>query len=106
MTGDSVVAGESVVTRRRKEVLEDVTVERVISLPDISRGVSGMISGANSSATSLRKSSCRRQTGGVETAAVVGFVCILVLFWAAVKIFVFFVKMGLRHGLRGRHNMR
>lgn len=106
VTGDSVVAGESVVTRRRRKVLEEVTVERVISLPDISRGVSRMNSGANSSATSHRKSSYSRRTGGVEQALIVWFICILLCFWALVKIFVFFVKMGLRHGLRSRYNVR
>jgi hypothetical protein len=108
VTGESVVAGESVVVTRRKRVPEEVTVERVTSLLDISRGVSRMNSGANSSASSLRKSSsyCSRQTGGVEQAVVVWFICILVLFWAMVKIFVFFVRMGLRHGLRSRHNIR
>lgn len=62
-----------------------------------------MNSGANSSAGSLRKSSPTRRAGGLEQVVIVWFICILLLFWAVVKIFVFFVRMGLRHGLRSRH---
>jgi hypothetical protein len=73
----------------------------------LARGVSRVNSATNSTASSLRKSSPRQLSIGMwvkcERVAVVGLICILLLFWALVKIFVFFVRMGLMHGLRGRH---
>jgi hypothetical protein len=71
------------------------------------RGVSRMNSASNSTASLLCKSSPHQLQIGMrvkcERIATVGMICILLLFWALVKIFVFFVRMGLRHGLRGRH---
>lgn len=61
-----------------------------------------MNSGANSSAGSLRKSSRSREASRFEQVVIVWFICILLLFWAVVKIFVFFVRTGLRHGLRSK----
>jgi len=47
----------------------------------------------------------RRRFRG-ERAVIGGFVCILLFIWVVVKVVrtcVFFVRMGLKHGLRGRH---
>lgn len=37
---------------------------------------------------------------------VVGLICILLCYWAIIKLFVFVFcfRMGLKHGLRGRHH--